>query len=444
MKPTNAATINATLTAEYLKSLPGPHDITRSELSNGIVVLTRPNFNNASVVINGNLNCGSIFDLDDKLGLARFTALSLMRGTQDRSFQEIYDALESVGASLGFDSSVHHTSFGGRALAEDLPLVLSLLAECLRKPVFPQEHVERLRAQVLTALAMRDQDTFEVASLAFDDIVFAQHPYGRPGEGHPQTVQTIMRDDIVDFHRRFYGPKGMVIAVVGAVAPREAIDMVEDTLGDWINPRQEEQPQIPQLQVMEGVMRKHITIEGKVQTDLVMGVPGPKRKSPDYFPASLGNNILGQIGLMGRIGDVVREQAGLAYTARTSFSAWQEAGSWEVTAGVNPVNLQRAIDLIISELQRFAREPVTAEELSDSQSNFIGRLPLSLESNSGVTHALLNLERYQLGLDYYQRYPQLVSDVTAKQVLEVAQRYLDTNRLCIVSAGPPADDKGGE
>jgi zinc protease len=166
-----------------------------------------------------------------------------------------------------------------------------------------------------------------------------------------------------------------------------------------------------------------------------MGTLGPKRCSPDFLPASLGNNILGQFGLMGRIGDVVREQAGLAYNASTSLNAWIEAGSWEVSAGVNPANLDRAVNLIVSELKRFVNEPVTSEELEDSQSNFIGRLPLSMESNSGVANAILNLERFQLGLDYYRRYPAMVSAVTPAMILEAAKRYIDPEKLAIISAG---------
>ncbi|NTV36436.1 MAG: insulinase family protein, partial [Anaerolineaceae bacterium] len=184
--------------------------------------------------------------------------------------------------------------------------------------------------------------------------------------------------------------------------------------------------------------RQHIEIPGKSQTDLVMGFHGPRRKSPDYLAASLGNSILGQFGMMGRIGDVVREQAGLAYNASTSLNAWIESGSWEISAGVNPANLQRAIDLILSELDRFIQHGVTGEELSDSQANFIGRLPLSLESNNGVSSALLNLERFQLGLDYYQNYPDMVENVTPEMVLEAARNYIDPKHIAIVSAGTKA------
>ena len=426
----------------YLKTLPGPADITRVELSNGITVLSRPNFSSPSVVLSGFMPVGSMYDPLDKLGLAHFTAVSLMRGTQQRTFQEIYNDLESVGATLGFGASVHTTSFGGRSLAEDLPLLLKLVNEALSQPAFLEEHVERLRAQMLTGLAIRAQDTADMASLTFDELVFPNHPYGRPEDGYTETIQRITRQDLVDFHQKYFTPRGMVIVVVGGVDPQRAIDQVRETLGIWAPtlPLAEPALELPGVPPIQQTERRHISLAGKSQTDLVMGSVGPRRGSPDYMPASLGNNVLGQFGMMGRIGDVVREQAGLAYHASTSLNAWIAAGSWEVSAGVNPANLKRAIDLILDELRRFVREPVTQEELSDSQDHFIGRLPLSLESNNGVAGALINLERFQLGLDYYQRYIDLVSSVTPELILETARKYLDPEKMAIVSAGPKLSD----
>ena len=158
----------------------------------------------------------------------------------------------------------------------------------------------------------------------------------------------------------------------------------------------------------------------------------------------LGNSVLGQFGMMGRIGDVVREQAGLAYYASTSLNSWIASGSWEVSAGVNPVNLEKAIDLILRELARFTSEPVSNQELQDSQSNFIGRLPLSMESNAGVATALLNLERFGLALDYYQKFPAAIAAITSEDVLEVARRYLVREAMVIVSAGTRAVGNGAK
>ena len=417
------------------KTLPGPADITRVSLPNGITLITRSNFNSPSVVISGYLGAGSIFDPIDKLSLAYFTCQGLMRGNEIHNVHQIYNLLESSGASLGFGASVHTSSVGGRALVEDLPLLLQMLSENLRHPIFPTEQIERLRARLLTSLAIRAQDTGEMASMIFDEIIFANHPYGRPEDGYIETVQNVSREDIIRFHQQHYGPQGMVLVIVGAISAREVIDQVQSALGDWQNPQQSSPPDLPSIQPLSHLVRKHIAIPEKSQTDIVIGTLGPQRNSPHYLAASLGNSSLGQFGMMGRIGDIVREQAGLAYHASTSLNAWIAGGSWEVSAGVNPKNLQRAIDLIISELERFVSEPVSDEELADNQANFIGRLPLSLESNNGVANALLNLERFQLGLDYYQQYPQLVQEVTPVMVLETARHYFHPDMLAIISAG---------
>jgi zinc protease len=384
----------------------------------------------------GYFTAGALFDPDDKLGLAEFTSYGLMRGTKSRSFDQIYNELESVGASLGFSAGVHTSGFNGRSLAEDLPLLLNLLSEALMTPTFPNAEVEKLRAQLMTGLAIRAQDTSDMASMVFDEILFKGHPYSRPEDGFPETVQRIKRGDLVKFHRENYGPRGMVIAIVGAVTAEDAVRQVKRALGGWQVKGQKEPPALPELKVLKKTVSKHHRIPGKSQSDLVVGTNGPRRRDPEYMSASLGNNILGQFGMMGRIGDVVREKSGLAYYAYSSISAGTGPGSWEVSAGVNPQNVKKALDLIRDELIRFVQEGVTDEELADSKANFIGRLPLSLESNGGVANALINIERHQLGLDYYRNYPSLVNQVTREEILNTARKFIDVNKLAIAVAGP--------
>ena len=417
-------------------SLPGPEDIYREVLPNGITVLSRSNFNSPSVVISGFFEAGALFDPDEKLGLAEYTVLSLMRGTKKRSFDEIYNALESVGAGLGLNTGVHKSGFNGRSLAEDLPLLLDLLSEALIMPAFPKAEIEKLRAQLLTGLAIRAEDTGDMASMIFDNILFKGHPYSRPEDGFPETVSRIKRDDLVKFHREHYGPRGMVVAVVGGVKPEDAVRQVKRALGGWQVKGQKETPALPPLKPLKKTVSKHHRIAGKSQSDLIIGTNGPMRRDPEFMSATIGNNILGQFGMMGRIGDVVREKSGLAYYAYSSLSAGLGPGSWEVSAGVNPQNVKKASDLILDELRRFVQEGVTSDELDDTKANFVGRLPLSLESNGGVANALLNIERHQLGLDYYHRYVGLVNEVTAENVLSAARKFIDPDKLVFAAAGP--------
>lgn len=422
--------------ANKINSLPGPDDIYREVLPNGIIVLARSNFNSPSVAVTGYFEAGALFDPDEKLGMAEYTAAALMRGTQRRTFDEIYNDLESVGASLGFNTGVHKSGFHGRSLAEDLPLLLELLFEALTTPTFPKAEMEKLRAQLLTGLAIRAEDTGDMASMVFDQILFKGHPYSRPEDGYPETIRNIKRYDLVKFHREHYGPRGLVIAIVGAVKPEDAAKLVKRTLGGWQVKNQKEAPELPSLKPLKKTVSKHHRIGGKSQSDLVIGTNGPMRRDPEFMAASIGNNILGQFGMMGRIGDIVREKSGLAYYAYSSLNAGLGPGSWEVSAGVSPQNVKKASELIVDELKRFIQENVTADELSDTKANFIGRLPISLESNGGVANALLNIERHNLGLDYYLRYEGLVNEVTADDVLATARKFIDPGKLAIAVAGP--------
>ena len=321
-------------------------------------------------------------------------------------------------------------------MSEDLALLLELLAESLLEPVFPGRQIARLKAQMLTGLALRAQDTRAMASLIFDQLVYKDHPYSRPEDGFPETVEGIHRDDIAAFHQQYYGPQGLVIAVVGAVTPQDAVQWVRAALGGWKNPGQPQPPELPSLAPLAETETQKFDIPGKSQSDLVVGVAGPARSADDFIAASVGNSVLGQFGMMGRIGDVVREQAGLAYYAYSSLSGGMGPGPWSVSAGVAPEHVEQAVELIQSEIARFVSEPVSAEELSDSQANFIGRLPLALESNAGVAGALLNLERNNLEMDYYQTYADRISAITREHVLAAAQRYFDPEKLAVAVAGP--------
>jgi zinc protease len=417
------------------QSLPGPESIKRWELGNGITLLARENFASPSVVISGYLPIGSILDDEKISGCAHLTAQGLMRGSGQRSAQDIFESVESIGARLSFSTGIHSTSFLAKGLVEDLNLLLEMLVEVLSSATFPKVEIERLKAQQLTALAIRAQDTSAQAHLAFDELVYQDHPYSIPSDGYPETVQPLSAAEIRNFHRKHYRPQGMVLSIVGGIKAEKAVVAVDQTLGTWVVPGKGRDVDLPQLLPLTKELRRSVRLAGKQQSDLVVGVAGPTRYDPDYLAAALGNHILGRFGLMGRIGESVRETAGLAYYAYSAVSGGIGPGPWQVIAGINPSNEERALALIKAEIERFVSRRVTHEELQESQANIIGRLPLQLESNEGVAGALTHMERYDLGLDYYQRYPSLIAEITRDQILHTAQRFLNPERLAIAVAG---------
>jgi zinc protease len=419
-------------------SIPGPDDIARFRLPNGIIVLVCENHNSPSVVTTGYLQVGACDERPEQAGLAAFTADILMRGTANRSFEQLYEEFESVGAGVGVSGGTYTTGFGTKSLVEDLPLVLDILADVLCRPSFPPDEVEKVRGEILTDLEERAHNTRRMANLIFRELTYpGGHPYARSLGGYIETVSALDRDDLIEFYAGGYGSPGMVIVVVGAVETADALAQIEGAFGSWKGRTYERAP-LPKVSLPAKVRKRTVAIPGKTQSDVVLGYPGPSRSEPDFLNAVVCNTILGVFGLMGRLGENVREAQGLAYYSFSRLAGGAGPGPWQIMAGVAPLNVEQAIASIREEIRRICEERVGEEELSDNKAFITGGLPLQLETNEGVARSILKMERFSLGLDYLQRYKGLIDEITAEQVYAVAQRWLDPDAYALAIAGPPS------
>ena len=417
------------------QNLPHAGNILRTSFDNGSTLLAWHNSTSPAVVIQGLLSPGTVADTPGQYGLANLTTAMLMTGTQKHDFQALHEMIESLGASIHLQSGMLMSSFALQCLAEDLPTILDLLTEILSQPAFPEKHFARIQSQIITSLAIRAQDTAAMADEAFDRLLYQDHPFAHPSIGYAQDIMALSLDNLRAFHSDYFAPQNMIIAASGGLAPEELTKMVENTLGAWHKTAPKKQAELPEFFAPTISQRDHVVMEDKSQTDLIIGVLGPKTQGDDFQAASIGNNILGQFGMMGRVGESVREKAGLAYYVQSALGAGLGPTPWQVVAGVNPNNLDKAIALIKEELNKFISEPVTDEELEDSRAQAIGRLPLALESNTGITRSLLSMERYQLGLNHLRDLPDKLSAITAQDILTVARRYWNLDALIISSAG---------
>ena len=417
-------------------SFPGPETVRRCQLDNGITVLLYENMASDTVAIEGIVRVGSLADPVEKAGLADFTADLLIRGSSAWTFDDLSEALESVGAAVSFGSSRHTLGFSTHSLAEDVDLALGIAADALRRPTFPVDQIERLRGQTITGLQMRANDTRSMARLTFQELAYPGHPFSRAISGYLETIAAITRDDILDLHARHFGPQDMIIGFVGAVPADEALRKIEAVFGDWRNDGQETIPPVADVARPVGVSRRYFPMPEKHQVDIVMGLPGPRRSAPDYLDASLMNTILGVFGMMGRIGQSVREEQGLAYYASSRLEGGLGPGAWTAAAGVAPDKVDQAIESIRTEIRRIQDEPVSAEELADSQAYRTGSLPMSLETNSGLVDIITDIELYGLGLDYLHNFTPMINAITPERVQAVARKYLSADDIVIAAAGP--------
>jgi zinc protease len=421
--------------------VPCAANIARREFNNGVRALAYENFASPAVVVSGFLVNGARDETPATAGLAGFTADCLARGTQRFSYAQLFELPEAIGASLSVASGMHTCGFYAKSLAEDLPLMLDLLGEMLMRPTFPEDEVEKERAEWLAGLEERANSTQAMAGLAFNALCYPEgHPYHYSTDGYPETARAATRDQVAEFHRSHYAPQGMVVSVVGAVPATQALDQVAGVFGDWKASRPA-RPDMPPVPPITGRPRRHVDMPGKSQTNLLWGFPGPARADPDWIPLALLNSILGQFGMYGRLGESTRKEEGLVYYIGSRFEGGLGPGAWYVYAGTHASTVDRVVELSLNEVRRIQSRKVAAAELADNQSYFTGSMPLLMETNEGIASQIVHMARYDLGWDYLLQYPGLVRAVTPGHIKAAAEKWLDTDNFALATAGSQAGDR---
>lgn len=408
----------------------------RKALANGVVALAQESSATPAVTINAALEAGSVFDPPATPGLAYFTSRLIDRGTEQRSADDIAEALDSRGVTLNVGSTRHAITVSATCLTEDFEGVLDVVADVIMRPIFPEDQIARRRAETITLLR-QDQDNPAVRAV---ETVFAlaygsDHPYGRPPKGTITVIESIDRRTMVEFCRARFVPSALTVAVVGAVEARLAIDAVGRAFGTWDARSARLQPDLPPVVPPAERRRRVIPMMGKSQADIAYGFITITRTDPEYPAWWMMNTILGQFGLGGRLGDNIRERQGMAYYVYSAFDPHVVLGPLLVRAGVDGSNVDRAIAAIDAEVARLAAKGATDEELAETRQFLIGSLPRMLETNPAIATFLQTVERFGLGLDYDRRLPGILAAVTRDDVNRAAAA-LSPDRASIAIAGP--------
>jgi len=413
-----------------------PDSVTRTELHNGLVLLVREQPGSGMVALQGFVRAGAMYDAE-RSGLARFVTAMLQRGTRTRSSQEIAEAFEGMGTILSLRVDLEAVGIGLRALREDFRPAVEILCDVLTTPTFPPEEIERARGEILTGIRVGLQDTRQVAERTFRRLMFPPgHPHARVPDGDEDAVAAMGRPELEAFHHDYLRPESTVLAVVGDITAADALSVAGEFLSGWPRRGVWSLPPVPPVHAPAGATRRDARMSGKVQSDLIVGVPGVARTDPTYYEAMVANLILGQIGLMGRLGESVRERQGMAYYAFSDLRAGLLPGPWWIRAGVNPANEDRALSSILDEIGRFQDAGPDASELADAKEYLVGSMAVRLETNGGIAQTLADIELYGLGLDYLERYPSIIRKLSAEDLKRAATR-LSTRDYYAAIAGPP-------
>jgi len=409
-------------------------------LSNGMVVVVQENRSNPTVVINGSLKAGSMFDPASKYGLAEITDSLLMKGTTKRTADDIGAAKDFAGMGLQMSAEPEKATFAGNSLTKDFDLMLDLLSDTLRNPVFPDKELEKLRQRRLSGIKELEENPSEMAAIAFYGSIFPKgHPYYKASVDELLTATSaITRDDVENFYKSHYGPQSIILVVVGDVDANEAILKIKKYFEDWQPTGPIVKVDIPDVPLQTSIVKRVVEMPDKSEVDAYLGFPGLKRTDSDFYAAYVMNFILGGDPLGSRLGISIRDNMGLTYNVYSMFDVFDAglgAGPWFAWMGTNPANMDKATKALVDQIKLMHDKGATKQELKEAVDFLTGYFPVRLETNAAMAHYLHYAMFNNLGLDYIRNYQKIYRAVTLAQVNAAAKKYLHPDKYTLAIAG---------
>ncbi len=370
-------------------------------------------------------------------GLASLTNALLTEGSADWDASQLAARLEDRGIQLGSGSLRDMAWLSIRTLTEpeSLATATDVLGKIAAQPRFDDDAIERVRQQVLISLRQADQSPSQVATKRFYRTLYADHPYAHPPNGTEQSIQQIVKNDLVQFHHNHYVAANVVIAMVGAVDRQQAEHLVEQlTTGMAIGQHATDLPSPPV--VKGGELRQSFPSS---QSHLYLGQLGVARHDPDYFPLYVGNHILGGGGLVSILGEEVRNQRGLSYGVYSYFSPMRATGPFLMVAQTKNKQVDKALTVMRGVLDKFIQEGPTAKQIEEAKRNIIGGFPLKVASNRKIVEYIAAMGFYDLPLDWLDTLTAKVDAVTLEQIRDAFARRIDPARNVTVVVGGQAE-----
>ncbi|MBI3264088.1 MAG: insulinase family protein, partial [Acidobacteria bacterium] len=413
--------------------VPPPSSFT---LANGLTVILNERTNLPVVSAALVFRTGSDANPADKPGLANFTVAMLDEGTTSRSALQLADDVAQIGATLGTSSTMDASRASVTSLGKNATTAMTLLADIVLRPSFPQEEIERQRGQRLAQLVQQRENPNAVAGKVMAAALYGpKHPYGYVELGTDASNKSMTRDDLVAFYKRHFVPGNAALVVAGAIGAGDLRELAEQAFGGW-----QAGASAPSTLGAPDTTKAGLVLvdkPGAAQTQLRVASIGVARSTPDYPALEVMNASLGGL-FSSRINLNLREQHGYTYGAGSVFQYRRSAGPFFVSTGVRTDVTGASVAEVFKEIGRMVAVPLTADELALARDSLVRSLPGLFETNGQVVNSFAGVYVYDLGLDYYSKYPRQIGAVTAGAVQDVAKRHLVPGRMIVVAVGDRA------
>jgi predicted Zn-dependent peptidase len=404
----------------------------RQRLGNGITVLITPCPGSGIVAAQGFLRRGSAGEAEP--GSSRLLAAMLTRGTTRRSARDLAEYVESIGASLGAEANGDYFSLGFRAIAADLPGMLTLTAEILREASLPEDQLDLERRLHLQSIRAQREQCLPQAFQQLRRGVYGGHPYAEDGLGTEASVSGLGPESLRQLYRDRFRPEELVISLAGDLDPERTLVLLEQLLGDWSAADAAPESVALQTPVQATPQVLEFPFPGQ-QLYVLLGAATVPVDHPDQPALKLASSYLGN-GMSSRLFVELREKQGLAYEVSALHTARRGPGAFAAYLGTAPENGAIALQGLQREWLRLVERGLSEAELAATVRKHLGQYALSRQTMAQLAQTFGYYETLGLGWEYDRQYPELLRAVTPEHLRSACQRWLATPTVCL--AGPAA------
>lgn len=378
---------------------------------------------------------GSSVEPEGQEGLATMAMGLLTEGAGGLDSDAFQMAMRETAVSVDFSADRDYLTASLRSLTEHRERAFELLKLAMTAPRFDPEPLARAKAQALVSWQRGRSNPNTLAGERFAQLAYGSHPYGRRTAASAESLERIDREALAGFVGRGMARDNLLIGAVGDIEPAELARLVDASFGSLPATAA---VTLPPVVPMRTVASPDVIPFPNPQSIVLFGAPGIARDDPDWYAATLLNQVLGGGGMTSRLFEEVREKRGLVYSVGTYLSPRKASSMFAGSLATSNAQVGDALRLVRDEFARIAREGVSDDELADAKAYMTGSFPLRLSSNAAIAGMLVAMRISGLGPDYIDSYPALIRAVSQDDIRRVAGRLLGDGNLLVVVVGEPA------
>jgi len=408
-------------------------------LDNGVPVYLLENHDFPTIYLLGLIKTGRIPENMQRPGIRSMTESMLMRGTEDRSYDEMLEERSFTPYSIDINQSWNNIALHGYSLKEDADKMLDGLTCALTRPSFPEEQIEKIRPRAISSAEDFKKTERMKAFYGMFESVFEGHQYSVSHAGDPDVYRNLKREDLVNFYNKYYSPEHMKLVVVGDFDRDWIKDRLNRTLGSW--EKESHDPMLP-FERIDPISGKKVIVYNnpeyeQCRVDIAFNpIPGGIMESnPDIEAIKILEHILCGSSLTSRMGVELRDKQGLSYGIRSNLWIREEGGYWNIRTNTDKTKVVRMIRGMLNEIRKVQEDGVTSEELEKAKARKISLLSLYVRTPDDAGSIIYDQLKTGRPLNYFDRKKERIMAVTLEDVKEAANRYLDTENYIMAVSG---------